>query len=387
MEKQMIQEYKKNGKTYFKIRIFTRSTQNSNLRITKQAGGFTSLSEAKKEETRLRKECERELHQNEARGILWGDLLNLWYDHTFKIKVQTGKLLKINLDDYIASLNKWFGKFHNRPAVEINPYVLMEVFEKMKTEKISFRHRKKVKFLIKAIFDYGIQSGLVKGIHKSPTFDVVLAKDTAPKEPEILKLQDIQKLIKRAYEEDHQWRRVWATALLTGMRSGELFALTWKDIDFENRLIYITKSYNNRLNLTKSTKGGYWRQSPISEDLEKVLREQFEETRKCEHVFPRLPYWERGSQAKILRAFCYINGIPSIKFHTLRACFATQMLRLGVAPAKVMKICGWKDLKTMQHYIRLAGIDIQGVTDAIDIMGQSKSPQERNLPSYIPDIK
>ena len=78
--------------------------------------------------------------------------------------------------------------------------------------------------------------------------------------------------------------------------------------------------------------------------------------------------WERGLQAKILRSFCYINGLPSVRFHTLRACFATQMLRDGVDPARVMKICGWKELKTMQHYVRLAGIEIQGATESIRLL-------------------
>jgi hypothetical protein len=41
------------------------------------------------------------------------------------------------------------------------------------------------------------------------------------------------------------------------------------------------------------------------------------------------------------------------------------MLRQGVEAAKVMKICGRKELKTMQHYVRLAGIEIQGVTDRL----------------------
>jgi hypothetical protein len=32
-----------------------------------------------------------------------------------------------------------------------------------------------------------------------------------------------------------------------------------------------------------------------------------------------------------------------------------------------MKICGWKELKTMQHYVRLAGIEITGATDGLKI--------------------
>ncbi len=33
-----------------------------------------------------------------------------------------------------------------------------------------------------------------------------------------------------------------------------------------------------------------------------------------------------------------------------------------------MKICGWKDLKTMQRYIRLAGIEIEGATEKLRIL-------------------
>ena len=52
-------------------------------------------------------------------------------------------------------------------------------------------------------------------------------------------------------------------------------------------------------------------------------------------------------QANILRAFCIANHLPSVKFHTLRACFATQLISTGIPATVVMKICGWQDLKTM----------------------------------------
>lgn len=65
------------------------------------------------------------------------------------------------------------------------------------------------------------------------------------------------------------------------------------------------------------------------------------------------------------------NGLPSIRFHSLRACFATLLIRDGVAPAIAMKICGWRDLKTMQRYIRLAGIEIEGATDQLKILPEN----------------
>jgi integrase len=89
-------------------------------------------------------------------------------------------------------------------------------------------------------------------------------------------------------------------------------------------------------------------------------------------VLPRLPRWANGEAAKHLRMFCVGNGLPSIRFHSLRACFATQLIRDGQAPAIVMKICGWKDIKTMQRYIRLAGIEIEGATEGLKVLPEDE---------------
>lgn len=367
----MIQEYQKDGKVFFKVRVYVRSNLNPGLRVTKQSGGIASLQLAQKEEIRLKKECDRELMQVEARGILWGELLNEWHEHSLKTRVAAGQRSKLNQDDYLGSMNKWLGIYKNKPVTDLGPYIINEVFEKMKQAGLCFGTRKKLKQILKSVFDFGIQSGFVKGLQRSPTFDVVLGRDSE-KKPEILTLEEIQKLIEKANASKHEWRRIWMTALLTGMRSGELYALTWKDIDLTNRLINVNKSHNNRLNTIKSTKAGYWRQVPISDELAAVLKEQQQETSDAEYIFPRFWQWERGLQAKVLRQFCYINGLPSIRFHTLRACFATQMLRVGIDPARVMKICGWKELKTMQHYVRLAGIEIQGATELIKLTSEKK---------------
>ena len=32
---------------------------------------------------------------------------------------------------------------------------------------------------------------------------------------------------------------------------------------------------------------------------------------------------------------------------------------------RLLKICGWRDLKTMARYVRLAGIDEKGATDGL----------------------
>lgn len=363
----MIQQYAtQEGKTQYKVRVFLRSNINARLRVTRQQGSIDSEAQAQKIEAQLKKECEREIQSLEAQGVQFGELAEDWHQHYEKIKVATSQRSKTTHDDYLGGIRKWFQNYWREPASKVTPYVVIEVFETMKQKGVCFGHRKKLKQVLKSIFDFGIQSGELPYLQRSPTFEVALKREEE-KKPEILTLDELQKLLTKAYEIDHDWKRVWSVALLTGMRSGELYALRWDDVNFDNKLINVNKSYNCRKREFKSTKAGYWRQMPISKELELVLKDQKKQTEETEYVFARNWEWDKGLQAKVLRRFCYIQQLPSIKFHTLRACFATQMLRAGVEPAKVMKICGWKELKTMQRYIRLAGIDVQGVTEGLNI--------------------
>jgi integrase len=43
----------------------------------------------------------------------------------------------------------------------------------------------------------------------------------------------------------------------------------------------------------------------------------------------------------------------------------TQLLGDGVEMTKVMKVGGWRDIKTVQVYLRLAGVDERGATDGL----------------------
>ncbi|HEX4925242.1 MAG TPA: site-specific integrase, partial [Bdellovibrionales bacterium] len=204
-----------------------------------------------------------------------------------------------------------------------------------------------------------------------PTFGIKVERKEQRK-PEILTIGEIRKFLKEAKNLNHPWYPIWAMALLTGMRSGELYALLWTDIDWENELLSVNKSYNCRRRCVKSTKSGEVRDVPISSELMALLREIKIQAGSRPEVLPRFGSWTKGDQASVLRMFCTGIGVPSIKFHTLRACFATQLLRTGVAPAQIQKICGWKNLETMQRYIRLAGIEIKGATEGLKVLPEAE---------------
>lgn len=81
------------------------------------------------------------------------------------------------------------------------------------------------------------------------------------------------------------------------------------------------------------------------------------------HVLPRIVNLPRGDQSNILKMFLAGISLRKIKLHALRACLTIQLLARSAPPAIVIKICGWRHLKTMKFYIRVAGVDEKGATD------------------------
>ncbi len=85
------------------------------------------------------------------------------------------------------------------------------------------------------------------------------------------------------------------------------------------------------------------------------------------NVLPILSEWKNGEGPNVLRLFLEDTGVTKhIVFHTLRACFATHLLSLGVDSSKVMRMGGWSDLKTFQIYLRLAGVDVFDILPTMD---------------------
>lgn len=202
--------------------------------------------------------------------------------------------------------------------------------------------------------------------------------------------------MKKAKEQKHPWYPVWVAAVLTGCRSGEIHQLKLSDLEIISRaqaieedkkpfdkrrygFIRVRRSWNVRVKGSGPTKAGYWRNVPVSSEFYWFLTHDLmiENKKPEDFLLPRFWEWNKGEQARVLRAFCIGNGLPSIKFHALRACFATQLISTGIPATVVMKICGWKDLKTMQRYIRLAGIDEAGATEVLRFVPTEEAVMEK----------
>lgn len=363
-----IRKVEKNGQTLFVVTAERKSKTNTEIRVYKQRSNVLTYEEAKKVEQELFDEAVREVIARENRGQSWGLLVEEWEMALRRGEGSDRALQMSTIIDNVAALNKFTSEWNDRPASSISRVDVRQLFLKMRQEGKS-RHRcKAVKNAVNGIFRWAIDYGKVKGVIQSPATAIPIEKGGEEKKPDILTLTEIRRLLDVSRATEHPWYPIWAAALHTGMRSGELHSLTWDDLDFESRKITVNKSWNPRFRKVKTTKSSYWREVPINSELEVLLKELKLQAGNRVHVFPRFIEWDRGEAAKVLRRFCAGTGLKSIKFHALRACFATQLLRAGIAPVTVMAVCGWKELKTMQCYVRLSGIEIDGATDKLQFI-------------------
>jgi integrase len=182
-------------------------------------------------------------------------------------------------------------------------------------------------------------------------------------EQKVLTNAEVEIFLREAKTTGHRFYPAWFVALKTGMRSGELMALCWTDIDFEARMISVTKQWSSKLGFAP-TKTQRSRMVPISEDLLHYLKElRLKQTSGTDFVLPRLSEWENGTQALVTREFCTAIGVTPVKFHDLRATFITNLLSRGVPLAQVMAVVGHNQLKATNSYLRKAGVEIRGVTE------------------------
>lgn len=142
----------------------------------------------------------------------------------------------------------------------------------------------------------------------------------------------------------------------TGMRMGEISALTKADIDFENHVIHISKTVSRNKKGrpvvgAPKTKASI-RTIPFSQTIEPVLREVVKNYKDNPYAF--LFYDNRNNHpvySQMVNSYftrlCDKNGIKrSGGQHMLRHTFATRVIEAGIAAVVLQKWLGHKKITT-----------------------------------------
>ncbi len=325
----------------------------TNLPISRRRIGIQSKAEAQRVFNSLVVTVEDQLRK--AVIPTWQQLLEKYFLH-LKTEDVTNTT-RYNREKHLRfyTLDAWRDKIIDEISTEDIHQILQSQFAD-RTE--SYR-----KFFIKCVrgvFQFAMSQNLV---NRNPTPMIKLKIKSKIKN--VLNENQILILLRKAQEQNFDWYPHYAVALMTGLRNGELYALKWINVNLEKRQILVNCSWSSKDGF-KSTKSGNDRIVEIPNPLLPLLKELKLRSAECDFVLPRLGRWDRGEQAYDLRIFLKSIGLPEIRFHDLRASWATWLLDKGVAPSKVMSQGGWSNLDTMMIYMRKAGINIKDSTSVLD---------------------
>lgn len=145
---------------------------------------------------------------------------------------------------------------------------------------------------------------------------------------------------------------LYKVALHTGMRLGELLALKWSEVDFENHLITVCRSHCSvSKGIRETTKSHKIRHVPlgvaIRDDLLDARRQ-----RSCDFVFSlngniidrsnlRNRYFNKDIRE---------SGVKKIRIHDLRHTYASSYMMGGGNIFELQSILGHSDMRMTQRY-------------------------------------
>ena len=151
------------------------------------------------------------------------------------------------------------------------------------------------------------------------------------------------------------------TAMYTGMRIGELCALKWGDIDFDNGIIRVRRtlqriqtaddSKKTKIVITKPKSASSVRDIPIPDCLMPLLAQRRRDNDMYVLSGIRKPVECRAMQYYFTQILKNAN-LPSVHFHSLRHAFATNCIALGFDIKTLSEILGHSRVEiTLNRYV------------------------------------
>jgi len=172
---------------------------------------------------------------------------------------------------------------------------------------------------------------------------------------------EVQRFLRAARDEGESVFALYSAAVFTGMRAGEIAALSWSDVDLDRRLITVQRSYAG------PTKSGDVRYVPLLDPLHQQLREW-----RLRHpgklVFTNESGRMHGPSARVFQEVLHRvldrAGFPIerqgprvrryITFHDLRHTFASHWMMFGGELFKLRAVLGHKSIDMTMRYAHLA---------------------------------
>lgn len=235
--KDKIKSYKKkDGKTYYIFKTYLGIDPVTGKKVITTRRGFKTSKEAQRELNKLMYEFDQGLHKP-ASGKTYKDIFDLWLPvYSATIKEST---LNRNMQMFNTHILPYFG---HMDIDKINSIQCQRFYNDMIDKYVKGRE---IYGYASKCFTYAIQP--LKLIKDNP-FQDIYKTPAKPKAPDLtdkgfLEKEELLLLLDKFKEHgDIKWYAFFHLMAYTGMRRGEIMALTWKDIDLTKGTVRVNKT-------------------------------------------------------------------------------------------------------------------------------------------------
>lgn len=352
-----------NGVDYYRIRAKIGVDSNGKNIIKPFYGSSKKEAEAKRDEYLQSLDKGFSIDYDK---LLFSKMFEQWFEVIKKPSVSANSFTR-----YEATF-----RLHIKPSdiymmklMDIKGIHVQKLINKLPTPNTADR----VHLLLTSFFKYCLEE---QYLVRNPLVSVKLPKVVKPDKKEFLERDEIAKLSKLSQDDF-----IFVFAAFTGMRQGEILALTHSDIDFEKGLIYVSKSVkrvtfiegdkrdSRTLVKEPKTKSGV-RVIPLLANLVDPLKKQIA-LEKEKHLNRGVRYYKNTSLLfssnvlthrrgdHVLEAWKKLQANmfdEPVTFHALRHTFCTMLCDQGVPMTTAAQLMGHSTTETVAriyaHFMR-----------------------------------
>lgn len=302
------------------------------------------------------------------------DYLEDWLENVQKDRLHISSYVKYKklINSYIVPA------FGDIPLQKLTPQRVQKLYADKLKQKLS----PKMVSCIHGVLHVALENAVKWNLIARNVCDVVSLPRVPKTEKQVLTKRQAHVLLEHVKK--HRLEAILVLAVTTGLRRGEMLALRWRDVDFEDGSVQVRRTvdyiphYGYVENEAKTARGQCKVMLPsfVMNTLQ-VHRLQQQETRnkvgsdwvEKDLIFCGLQgdYFNPNYLLRMFKKVLVEAGLPHMRIHDLRHSAATILLSMGVHPKVVQEILGHSTISmTMDTYSHVLPSMQQEATDGWD---------------------
>lgn len=354
----------KNGTWYAEFRY--RDWNGEQKRHKKR--GFKTQREAKEYERDFLNKSHTDKH------LTFANLTELYLeDCKVRLKASTyeGKVFLFN-----KNLLPYFGKMH---IENINPQTVRRWQTELMKKGCKDTYLKQIHNQLSAVFNYAVK---YCGLHSNPARECGSMGSKHADTMQFWTVEEFERFDK-AISDDPMSHAIFNLLFWSGMREGEMLALTLNDFDFENNTIRINKTYSvlkggiETITPPKTKKSK--REIDMPDFCMDIIRDYVRKLygiRKTDRLFPTNKYFISDTMTR----GCLKAEVKRIRIHDLRHSHASVLINMGVSILLISERLGHENIETtLRTYSHLYRSTVKDTVRQLETLHNNMTKLSQNI--------